>query len=202
MIFEGFKFCAHCGARVDRKKAANTSLPCPKCESPLVEVHVGNVPLAECGKCHGLWVDGTVFDQICSDREKQSRILGSASETFAPGKSPFNATVRYVPCPVCKALMHRRNFAKCSGIIVDVCKGHGTWLDKDELQHIVQFIRAGGVEISRQRELREIKEARARLERQRRELTTGIPQGTPERFGEIDLISIAGSLLSALTDRR
>src|SRR5262249_21960642 len=62
-----------------------------------------------------------------------------------------------------KKLMNRVNFARCSHVIVDVCKAHGTWFDKDELRRIVEFIRAGGLETARAEEISE-------LERQRRQL--------------------------------
>ncbi len=59
--------------------------------------------------------------------------------------------------------MNRINFARCSGVIVDVCKGHGTWFDRDELSRIVEFIRGGGLEASRAKEKTEIREERRRL---------------------------------------
>jgi Zn-finger nucleic acid-binding protein len=36
--------------------------------------------------------------------------------------------------------MQRRNFQRSSGIIVDVCRRHGTWLDADELERIAGFL--------------------------------------------------------------
>ena len=59
--------------------------------------------------------------------------------------------------------MNRINFARCSGVIVDVCKGHGTWFDKQELTRIVEFIREGGLEASRQKEKAQIEEERRQL---------------------------------------
>jgi hypothetical protein len=41
--------------------------------------------------------------------------------------------------------MHRKNFARTSGIIVDWCGKHGTWLDADELEHIADFVHHGGL---------------------------------------------------------
>ena len=61
--------------------------------------------------------------------------------------------------------MNRINFARCSGVIVDVCKGHGTWFDASELREIVEFIRGGGLELSRQKEKREIAFEREQLHR-------------------------------------
>ena len=40
--------------------------------------------------------------------------------------------------------MLRRNFRKSSGVILDVCSEHGSWLDADELEQITGFILSGG----------------------------------------------------------
>lgn len=59
--------------------------------------------------------------------------------------------------------MNRINFARCSGVIVDICKGHGTWFDRDELSRIVEFIRSGGLEASRAKEKANLEEERQQL---------------------------------------
>ena len=204
MVFEGAKFCAACGSEVVRPPEAKGKLPCPKCKKlNLAESQLGNTPVRECSKCHGLFVDAATFDRICTDRERQSSVLGSASPLFRPGERNADLKVQYVRCPVCRELMHRVNFAKCSGIIVDVCKGHGTWFDRDELQHIVEFIRTGGLDLAREKEKAELESARRRLEASRRAATSEASR--PYRrggtfFGEGDLAMIAGSVLSGLLD--
>ena len=45
--------------------------------------------------------------------------------------------------------MVSRNFGRISGIMIDVCRHHGVWLDAKELEAIVEFIRKGGLEKSR-----------------------------------------------------
>jgi Zn-finger nucleic acid-binding protein len=152
----------------------------------------------ECASCHGLWVDTATFDRICTDREKQSAVLGGATELFRPGQSL--QPVRYLKCPECMELMHRVNFAKCSGIIVDICRGHGTWFDRDELQHIVQFIRTGGLEFQREKEKSELESERRRMEAKRWE-PVRYESSTTSRgwsFDETDLFDIAGSILRML----
>lgn len=59
--------------------------------------------------------------------------------------------------------MNRVNFANCSHVVVDVCTQHGTWFDRDELRRIVEFIRAGGLEAARERQIAELEEQRRRL---------------------------------------
>ena len=41
--------------------------------------------------------------------------------------------------------MARENFSKSSGVIVDRCRFHGFFLDKDELDQIVDFAAQGGL---------------------------------------------------------
>jgi hypothetical protein len=40
--------------------------------------------------------------------------------------------------------MQRRNYKRSSGVVLDICHEHGSWLDADELEQIAGFILAGG----------------------------------------------------------
>lgn len=127
-------------------------------------VRIGKVSLRECPRCEGLWADTASLEQICADREEQALVLGAAATVSSPGAVDLEKNIRYLPCPICRGLMNRVNFAHCSAVIVDVCAKHGTWFDKDELRRIVEFIRSGGLERARDREIEE-------LERKRRQLS-------------------------------
>jgi hypothetical protein len=61
-------------------------------------------------------------------------------------------------------MMNRVNFGRLSGTIVDVCRGHGTFLDAGELHAIVTFIDAGGLDRMREREIEDLKNEQHRLE--------------------------------------
>jgi len=127
-------------------------------------ITLGTIAMRECEQCVGLWVEVAAFEKICADREEQAAVLGAASPAPTHAAPPAGAEkIRYAPCPQCGQLMNRINFARCSGVIVDICKGHGTWFDRDELSGIVQFIRGGGLEVSRQREKTEIEFQREQL---------------------------------------
>lgn len=131
----------------------------------MISVTLGDEAMRECEHCGGLWVEVSTFERICADREKQSIVLGGASAI--PGhlvEAPESQHIQYVACPQCGQLMNRINFARCSGVIVDVCKGHGTWFDRDELSGIIQFIREGGLDLARQKEKREIEFEREQLQ--------------------------------------
>ena len=163
MMFIGSKHCPRCGAAaaVPEVKDAKDR-KCPRCQSEMSFVTIGTTAVLECERCLGLWLDVSSFEKVCADREQQSAVLGAAS--IAPTHAAFGTSkVNYVPCPQCSQLMNRINFARCSGVIVDFCKGHGTWFDQDELSRIVAFIRQGGLEASRARDKAEIREERRRL---------------------------------------
>jgi Zn-finger nucleic acid-binding protein len=70
--------------------------------------------------------------------------------------------VRYINCPECLQLMQRMNFAGCSGVIIDMCREHGSWFDAKELQRIIQFIRGGGLDRARQKQIQDLEQARRR----------------------------------------
>jgi Zn-finger nucleic acid-binding protein len=161
MIFEGSTFCPHCGARADRKTGAGAGIDCPHCKVELATVAVGKALLSECSKCEGLWVDKISFEQICADREQQSAVLTNVQAHPIPNAS---LPVRYIKCPKCTEIMNRVNFAHSSGVIIDMCRPHGVWFDAEELQRLCEFIRQGGLDIARQKEIAELKDERRRTE--------------------------------------
>ncbi|MBZ5521864.1 MAG: zf-TFIIB domain-containing protein [Acidobacteriia bacterium] len=162
MMFVGEKFCSHCGALPDRTEAEpGEQRLCPRCQAEMKAVTIGANHLLECDNCEGIWADAASLEQISTEREQQAAVLGMPEQHTESGALEKN--IRYLPCPVCHKLMNRLNFAHCSNVIVDVCKPHGTWFDKDELRRSVEFIRAGGMEKARTRQLQEIQDQQRRL---------------------------------------
>ena len=176
MMFIGCKFCSHCGAEFHSKDDdAGRIVSCPRCHADMKHVRVGAAGLSECPQCGGIWVEVSEFEKICASHEQQAAVLGAASiEPAHPVDLSHQPPVRYVPCPTCKQLMNRINFARCSGVIVDVCKGHGTWFDRDELREIVEFIRHGGLDNAREREKAKLEEERRALNRQQMTASQGV----------------------------
>jgi hypothetical protein len=80
--------------------------------------------------------------------------------------------------------MNRMKFARCSGVIVDVCKQHGTWFDRDELSCIVEFIHGGGLNASRAKEKLEIAEQREQLRQEQQ--TANLRSSRALEIGEAD----------------
>jgi len=118
------------------------------------------------------------------------------------GSNPFQQKIHYRKCPVCEQFMQRRNFRKASGVIIDRCNQHGTWLDADELEQITGFILAGGrperaaflaeQEARDEREAREARRFNAAVSTSRTTLTT-ITTGRAE--GGFSLLGLLNELL-------
>ena len=57
--------------------------------------------------------------------------------------------------PTCGELMNRTNYSRRSGVIIDICPGHGTWFDHGELAGILKWIRDGNWTRSKRKQILE-----------------------------------------------
>jgi Zn-finger nucleic acid-binding protein len=72
--------------------------------------------------------------------------------TVAAAPSVRLGAVRYRRCAACQHMMNRVNFGRVSGIVIDLCKGHGVWFDPGELQSVLHFVANGGLDRMRESE--------------------------------------------------
>jgi len=152
--------CPGCGAvMAPRQPAAPEGAPCPACAQPMAASRIGELEVQACQGCGGLWLERAVFEQLGASRERQGAVLGALPAPVAPPVAGLQP-VRYRPCPACHQFMNRLNYARRSGVVLDVCKAHGLWFDQDELRRVLAFIAEGGLEHARQLELEELKEAK------------------------------------------
>jgi Zn-finger nucleic acid-binding protein len=153
---------------------ARTNPTCPRCKVGLSAELTGDVHLHRCGACGGVWLDPQTFRAVCEPgtpsrtggEPAQATLLpaknrqGKVARPDAGGSAPTddarnhhtpaaatgrNHPVRYLPCPTCDEIMNRVNFARVSGVILDVCRPHGAWFDAGELRAIRSFVRGPGL---------------------------------------------------------
>jgi Zn-finger nucleic acid-binding protein len=134
--------------------------PCPSCKKELQAIEIGPLTMLECSACDGVWVGADVFERLCAEQDAQAALLDRLKPRNATQAS---APVRYRPCVECGRMMNRVNFGRISGTVIDVCRGHGAFLDAGELHEIVSFVRQGGLDRARSRRLDEIRDAERRL---------------------------------------
>jgi Zn-finger nucleic acid-binding protein len=175
--------CAHCGAthdadlRVLVRPAVRTGASersCPHCAEALERwrCHLGEphseLELDRCAGCGGLFFDPHELEAVlatsasASSEADETRLAGLLAETKA--FDDRSVRVRYVPCPECGALMHRRGFGARAGVVIDRCREHGVWLDGGELRSLLHWRRSGGEKWD-EAQRREVEEETKRAER-------------------------------------
>lgn len=167
------RFCMECGVRIQPQalRPVAEGVFCPRCQGTLRARGIEGASFIECGSCAGLWLGPDVLQALCerAEKEEQAGLLfpdpGDVHRALPEDK------ITYIPCITCGDLMQRRNFGHSSGVIIDVCKKHGVWLDHRELERILDFVRSGGLQREREREV-------ARMEA-RAERTRDLPGPSP-----------------------
>lgn len=142
------RFCLACGIGFEPRAITSDvlELRCPCCERWMAAREVGGLVVQECPKCQGLWAPDETFDALVARAVAVARERAGNAGAKAPrvdGDNPAASRVEYRRCPCCDALMGRRNFRKRSGVIIDQCHQHGTWLDANELERIAGFVLSG-----------------------------------------------------------
>lgn len=166
-MFKGSRFCAQCGAEATRAVLSDAPpLKCPRCHEEMKTLMLGSTVATECAECGGLWLNPPALQSLCNAREAHAAVVNALAARTPTRQEPLD-TIRYIPCPHCGKLMNRQNFARSSGVITDVCKADGVWLDRGELQRVIGFVDAGGLAVQRSRELEQLAEEKRRLEAMR-----------------------------------
>lgn len=200
MMFLGSKFCGHCGAAAYAAELIDDVNPgdCPRCKIKLQSLKIDNVHIRECERCGGFWSDIAAFEHLCANKEQQASVIGFiGSYIHANADAP---AVSYVPCPDCAQLMNRSNFARSSGVIIDMCKQHGVWFDAGELPKIIDFIDKGGIDRAREKEKIALADERSKLRDEERRMAMMARRSGGSQISDDKLESGFGGIISKLFD--
>ncbi len=147
-VFHGHKHCPECGSELSIAAMGDDHVDraCGRCDLPLAPRRVQDVVIDECTKCHGVFMDHVAIQRIIGDRQqaRAEALLGALPKASI---SPVPTGTRmYIKCPICSVVMNRKQFAMGAGVVIDVCKHHGTFFDPGELPRIIEFVMQGGLE--------------------------------------------------------
>lgn len=198
------RFCHSCAQPIIAQETAgeSTAYSCPACgeERRLHSRRLGaeeRVAVLECGSCAGLWLGNDVFRLLeARTLETESTFQmpqGRGTELPAARFADGSATSLYRPCVKCGKLMHRRNYGRKSGVIVDTCSAHGLWFDLGELNRVLGWVRGGG----RRRADEAAEHERRHRERMKRIQAPELPEESPLAQGGT-LIDLIGSIIGFL----
>lgn len=120
--------------------------PCPRCGTPLAHAAPFGVEAYECSRC-GVFASHDSLAALLAQTRRDSSpptpptaAAHDESQTLPPHES---STV-YLRCPQCKGFMNRSRFSLELPFVIDVCKHHGIWFDRGEMQHALAFAARGG----------------------------------------------------------
>ncbi len=111
---------------------------CPSCKKDLVVKNYEGVEIDLCENCKGVWLDNGELSKIVEIKEVQfSKEIIESTLRLSSSGIPDEEIERKVLCPKCQTHLNPVNCNYSSGVIIDRCpKGHGLWLDGDELEKV------------------------------------------------------------------
>jgi Zn-finger nucleic acid-binding protein len=99
---------------------------CPSCKQALIVLELDQVEIDYCLSCGGIWLDAGELGLILHGRP-------DANEPPLFGAGTHGSR----RCPMCREKMNVAKLPK-SGVEIDFCgRRHGLWLDKGELQQVI-----------------------------------------------------------------
>ena len=180
--------CDYCGTRNDTDLKGvhrytvhepDTERICPRCNISLRTIDLkieGKFLIERCEDCLGLFFD---------TGELEALIKASVKNVYDVSRhkiDELNKTLRnndyptsYIKCPVCAQIMNRVNFGAKSGVIIDKCSEHGVWLDGGELRHLLEWVKAGGQILAKQKEAMKSRDEARMNESAKRQQRSSIP---------------------------
>lgn len=142
--------CSICAAGRGGKKVrrrGGSPCRCPRCNDPLEQQDWEGTTTLSCPSCRGTFFPDRGLEKVLNqlratcDPVDVETVLKDFKDRFT---RELPDAVRYKNCPVCGTVMLRRNYATVSGVIVDHCADHGTWVDEANFAALADFICRGG----------------------------------------------------------
>ena len=146
--------CIYCGGSPIDDRADFRAPLCIDCKGIMKPHPNPDMPVLQCNRCKSLWFGRGILEQFLEELEVKTIELDEHDRPTPPA-TRIPQKVEYRRCPSCDSPMKRENYLNISGIIVDTCFKHGTYLDAGELEALVAFIQAGGVAASKHQEAEE-----------------------------------------------
>lgn len=109
---------------------------CPRCQTPLQVQNADRLVMNCCYQCGGLFLDGASSKRVVDAVDPNAVAAANQVSQYARANV---ATDAIAPCPMCNKALDKMPIPNAN-VTVDVCREHGVWFDRDELQRVVQAV--------------------------------------------------------------
>lgn len=107
---------------------------CPTCKQAMIVLELEQVEVDHCAGCGGIWLDGGELELLLENAVEAHLLLQSFTSARTPEKKR--------KCPICHRKMDKINagHAAKDAVLLDRCPhNHGLWLDRGELQRVLEM---------------------------------------------------------------
>ena len=138
--------CVYCGGSPEKDAPGFRAPLCLSCKGVMKSHPDYEKAVLQCKHCKSLWFGVGVLERMLAELEVEVELRTSNDPDMPPVVPPKRKPqpVEYRRCPSCDMPMKRENYKRISGIIIDRCLQHGTYLDGGELEALMEFMKAGG----------------------------------------------------------
>jgi len=106
---------------------------CPVCKNTMVVLELEQIEIDYCASCGGIWLDAGELELLLETEEERARLLNLLIEDSSVKEKSYR-------CPICNKKMRKVFVGEEKKILIDKCKkNHGLWLDKGELEEVIQL---------------------------------------------------------------
>lgn len=135
---------------------------CPKCAdhqalTPTELLGDTHLIVDKCPKCFGMFLDHGELERAFDLTKDTLNFDNSQIDNLINDRAKLDSVVKYFKCPDCQNIMNRKNYGYKSGVVIDICRDHGIWLDNGELTHLLEWKTLGGIELDQAMQLQRIK---------------------------------------------
>lgn len=106
---------------------------CPVCENPMIVLELDQIEIDHCLNCGGIWLDAGELELLLETDAERERFVKMLIEEDSVKEKKH-------PCPICGKKMDKVFVGEEKKILIDKCrKNHGLWLDKGELEQVIEL---------------------------------------------------------------
>lgn len=113
---------------------------CPRCQRPLTTHQAPRFTMFACTGCGGMWLDGAASRTVVAAVDP---VAMQAADNVARAAEQAVDVNAQAACPQCRNAMEKMPIP-AANVVVDTCREHGVWFDRNELQQVVRAVASPG----------------------------------------------------------